>query len=470
MEWFRVWIMRHFENYKNIYLIGIGGIGMSALARFFKSIGKNVGGYDRTSGPLTDELISEDIEVGFDETVAAIPEGYAHREDTLVVFTPAIPAVHPQLRFFIKEEFKVLKRSEVLGLITLDMDSICVAGTHGKTTVSTLVAHLFYNSHLGSNAFLGGISKNYGTNFLCNDASRIVVLEADEFDRSFLQLTPDCAVITSMDADHLDIYGTREEVVEGFGLFARRIRKEGALLLKTGLPVPGGLAAGVKTFSYGLKKPADFYPENIEPNNGLYSFDLVSVFGTIKGLRMGIPGLLNVENAVAAIALALLNGVKPAEIEKALPLFQGIARRFEVHVNHPQLVYIDDYAHHPEEIRATLASIKAIYPGKAVTGIFQPHLYSRTRDFAGEFAEVLSELHELVLLPVYPAREIPIPGVDSNMIASLVKRSHVHVVEKENLLNQIRELKPQVLVTMGAGDIDRLVPIIKKWGLELANK
>jgi UDP-N-acetylmuramate--alanine ligase len=462
--------MRHFENYKNIYLIGIGGIGMSALARFFKSIGKNVGGYDRTSGPLTDELILEGIEVVFDETVAAVPELYALRVDTLVVYTPAIPAVHPQLRFFIKEGFKVLKRSEVLGLITLDMDSICVAGTHGKTTVSTLVAHLFYNSHLGANAFLGGISKNYRTNFLCNDASQFAVLEADEFDRSFLQLTPDCAVITSMDADHLDIYGTREEVVEGFGLFARRIKKEGVLLLKTGLTVPGGLAPGVKIFSYGLNKPADFYPENIEPNNGLYSFDLVSVFGTIKGLRMGIPGLLNVENAVAAIALALLNGVKPTEIEKALPLFQGIARRFEVHVNHSQLVYIDDYAHHPEEIRATLASIQAIYPGKAVTGVFQPHLYSRTRDFAREFAEVLSELDELVLLPVYPARELPIPGVDSKLIASLVKNTPVHVVEKENLLNQLQELKPEVLVTMGAGDIDRLVPIIKKWGIELANK
>ncbi len=462
--------MRHFEGYKNIYFIGIGGIGMSALARFFKKIGRRVGGYDRTVNALTHELVSEGIEVIFEEEVAAVPLRFTNPGETLVIYTPAVPGTHPQLRAFLKNGFRVLKRSQVLGLITRDMNSICVAGTHGKTTVSTLAAHIFYNSRLGTNAFLGGISKNYQTNFLSNEASQLVVLEADEYDRSFLQLTPDSAVITSMDADHLDVYGTLEELVKEFERFAGRIKEQGTLIIKAGLPRPGELAPGVKVYTYHLEKDADFYAKDIRLSQGLYRFDVVSPFGLIRDLQLGIPGLLNVENAVAAIALALINGVTPVEIKDALPLFRGIARRFDVLVDNPKLVYIDDYAHHPQEIRATLAGMRDLYPQLWITGVFQPHLYTRTRDLAPEFADALSEFDEVVLLPVYPARELPIEGVDSNLIADLMKDTKVCVIEKEELLTYLEKNKPRVLVTMGAGDIDRLVPEVKKWAWALTNK
>ncbi len=462
--------MRHFEGYKNIYFIGIGGIGMSALARFFKKNGRRVGGYDRTVNALTHELVSEGIEVIFEEEVAAVPLRFTNPGETLVIYTPAVPGTHPQLRAFLKNGFRVLKRSQVLGLITRDMNSICVAGTHGKTTVSTLAAHIFYNSRLGTNAFLGGISKNYQTNFLSNEASQLVVLEADEYDRSFLQLTPDSAVITSMDADHLDVYGTLEELVKEFERFAGRIKEQGTLIIKAGLPRPGELAPGVKVYTYHLEKDADFYAKDIRLSQGLYRFDVVSPFGLIRDLQLGIPGLLNVENAVAAIALALINGVTPVEIKDALPLFRGIARRFDVLVDNPKLVYIDDYAHHPQEIRATLAGMRDLYPQLWITGVFQPHLYTRTRDLAPEFADALSEFDEVVLLPVYPARELPIEGVDSNLIADLMKDTKVCVIEKEELLTYLEKNKPRVLVTMGAGDIDRLVPEVKKWAWALTNK
>lgn len=443
---------------------------MSALARFFKKNGRRVGGYDRTVNALTHELVSEGIEVIFEEEVAAVPLRFTNPGETLVIYTPAVPGTHPQLRAFLKNGFRVLKRSQVLGLITRDMNSICVAGTHGKTTVSTLAAHIFYNSRLGTNAFLGGISKNYQTNFLSNEASQLVVLEADEYDRSFLQLTPDSAVITSMDADHLDVYGTLEELVKEFERFAGRIKEQGTLIIKAGLPRPGELAPGVKVYTYHLEKDADFYAKDIRLSQGLYRFDVVSPFGLIRDLQLGIPGLLNVENAVAAIALALINGVTPVEIKDALPLFRGIARRFDVLVDNPKLVYIDDYAHHPQEIRATLAGMRDLYPQLWITGVFQPHLYTRTRDLAPEFADALSEFDEVVLLPVYPARELPIEGVDSNLIADLMKDTKVCVIEKEELLTYLEKNKPRVLVTMGAGDIDRLVPEVKKWAWALTNK
>ncbi len=462
--------MRHFEGYRNIYFIGIGGIGMSALARFFKKIGKKVGGYDRAVNSLTDELIRESIEVVFDEEEAAVPVSFTNPGETLVIYTPAVPATHPQLRAFRKNEFRVLKRSQALGLITRDMNSICVAGTHGKTTISALVAHILHNSRLGTNAFLGGISKNYNTNFLNNEASQLVVLEADEYDRSFLQLTPDSAVITSMDADHLDIYGTLEELVKEFERFAGRIKKQGTLIIKAGLPRPGELALGVKVYTYHLENSADFFATDVLLSQGLYHFNLVTPFGNISDLQLGIPGLLNVENAVASIALALVNGVTPQEIKDALPVFRGIARRFDVQVDTPRIVYIDDYAHHPQEIRATLAGIRNLYSKQRITGVFQPHLYTRTRDLAQDFADALSEFDEVVLLPVYPARELPIEGVDSSMIASLMKNTKVHLVEKDELLTYLENNRPRILVTMGAGDIDRLVPSIKKWTELLASK
>ncbi|MFW5890346.1 MAG: UDP-N-acetylmuramate--L-alanine ligase, partial [Marinilabiliaceae bacterium] len=378
--------MKSFGKYNTVYFVGIGGIGMSALARFFHGSGFRVAGYDRISGPLIETLISEGIEVFFDEDVAVLPQAFTDPSSTLVVYTPAVPADHKQLKWFSENGFMVLKRSRVLGMITGDMRSVCVAGTHGKTTVSTLTAYLLYHSRCGTNAFLGGIAKDFGTNFLNNPQSDLVVLEADEFDRSFWQLTPHTALITSMDPDHLDVYGTPAQVREGFAGFASRIRENGFLLIKAGLPVPGDLAKGVRVFTYSMKEDADFRVLNIRFEKGKYSFDMETPDGVIENFTSGMPGLINVENAAAAIALSLISGASPEELKDNLPNFQGIARRFDVLINTPQLVYIDDYAHHPEEIRATLKSVRDAFPGREVTGIFQPHLYTRTRDFADEFA------------------------------------------------------------------------------------
>ncbi len=459
--------MKQFREYQNVFFIGIGGIGMSALARFFNTSGYNVAGYDRTRGPVTDALCDEGIEVVFDEEVKSIPDKYTDPAYTLVVYTPAVPSKHDQLIWFSGKGFTVLKRSKVLGMITEDTKSVCVAGTHGKTTVSTMVAFLFHNSKLGVNAFLGGISKNFGTNFLINIESDLVVLEADEFDRSFLQLTPYTALITSMDADHLDIYGTAEEVKEGFLQFAARIRKNGILLIKSGLQVPDKLAEGVRVFSYSMEQEADYSVHNLREKDGIFSFDLKTPDGILKDFTLGIPGLINVENAVAALALGLMNGVEPDEMKESLLRFKGISRRFDVIINTPRLVYIDDYAHHPEEIRATLKGVRKAYHDRKITGVFQPHLFSRTRDFAREFAAVLDEgLDRIILLPVYPAREEPIQGVSSEIIAAYLDPEKYIIAGKEDLLQQINKIQPDVLITMGAGDIDRLVPEIHKWGLK----
>ncbi|PWE01412.1 UDP-N-acetylmuramate--L-alanine ligase [Marinilabilia rubra] len=457
--------MNEFKDYQSIFFIGVGGIGMSALARFFNSSGFRVAGYDRTSGPVTDALISEGIEVVFDESVDFIPQDFKDKDRTMVVYTPAVPDSQKQLIWFHQNGFNVLKRSRVLGLITENMKSICVAGTHGKTTVSTMTAFLFSQSNVGCNAFLGGISKNFQTNFLGNPNSEFVVLEADEFDRSFWQLSPQTALVTSMDADHLDIYGSAEEVREGFWGFEDRIKKKGNLLLKSGLPVSENMEKSVRINTYSISENADYQALNLTEKDGFYSFDLKTPTGIIEGFRMGVPGLINVENATAAISLSLINGVLPGELKKALPEFRGIARRFDVVVKRDDFVYIDDYAHHPEEIKATLASVRHAYPECKITGVFQPHLFSRTRDFAREFATALQNgLDEIILLPIYPAREEPIPGISSASIVAYLDSEKCRIVEKADLLSELKKLNPEVLITMGAGDIDRLVPEIEKWG------
>jgi UDP-N-acetylmuramate--alanine ligase len=462
--------MNLFNEYRNVFFIGIGGIGMSALARFFYTTGHCVAGYDRTSGPVTTALEKEGINVIFDESVGEIPDVFKNPVQTLVIYTPAVPAKQHQLEWFNKNGFRILKRSRVLGLITENMKSVCVAGTHGKTTVSTLTAFLFRNSKIGVNAFLGGISKNFRTNFLGDPNSDFVVLEADEFDRSFWQLSPNVALITSMDADHLDVYGTVDDVKAGFWGFADRIRPGGKLLIKSGLPISDGLDSDVKVYTYSMDQEADYRVVNLNENGGKYTFDLQTPNGTLKEFRMGIPGLVNVENAAAAIVLGLLNGITYDELKKALPKFLGIARRFDVIINRPGLVYIDDYAHHPTEIEATLKSVHAAYPGKKITGIFQPHLYSRTRDFAKDFAKALDEaLDRIILLPIYPAREVPIQGITSGTIGRFLDREKYLLVAKEELINQLEKLKPEVLITMGAGDIDRLVPKIKDWGEKISS-
>ncbi len=462
--------MEGFDKVKSVFFIGIGGIGMSALARFFHFKGLAVAGYDRTSSVITDALQDEGISIVFSDEVALVDVAYLNPVTTLVVYTPAVEASHRQLLFFREQNFRVLKRSQVLGIITDGSNAICVAGTHGKTTISTLTTHLFTQSNKGCTAFLGGISKNYNTNFLWNGNSSYVVLEADEYDRSFLTLSPHSALISSVDSDHLDIYGTRENLLEAFQSFGQRVVDGGMLVTKKGLPVNWQLNKKVKVYTYSLYGKSDFYATNIEISNGSYKFSLVTPDGTIDDLRMGIPGLLNVENAIGACALALLNGVTSHEIQQSLPLFMGISRRFDIHINTPDLVYIDDYAHHPEEIRATLRSIRAIYPKHYLVGIFQPHLYTRTRDFSSDFAASLSELDELLLLDIYPARELPIEGVTSEIILNEVKDIPAQICSKAELLGLLPFRKPQVVITMGAGDIDREVKNIKDRMCSFLNK
>ena len=440
---------------------------MSALARFFSSVGRQVAGYDRVRSSVTDALVKEGIHVVWDDRAAAVPEGFRDCDGTLIVYTPAVPDSHPQLQWFRDNGFEVMKRSRVLGMITEDMKSICVAGTHGKTTISSLTAFLLSRCEIGVNAFLGGISKNFNTNFVGNSHSPLVVLEADEFDRSFWQLSPSIGLISSMDADHLDVYGTYEEVKKGFAGFAQRIKPNGILLIKSGLAIPLNLSPGVRVFTYSMGGDADYSAINIEEIDGYYTFDLKTNDGILKGFKMGIRGILNVENAVAALSLAFMSGARYEELVEALPHFKGIARRFDVFIDNDSLVYIDDYAHHPEEIKATLKSVRSLWPGRRLTGVFQPHLYSRTRDFADAFAEALDDgLDQVVLLPIYPAREEPISGVSSDTIARLMDGSKCHLLEKNDLISALNDLQPEVLITMGAGDIDRLVPNICEWGAQ----
>jgi len=450
--------MMNIEDFKNIYFIGIGGIGMSAIARYFKAIGKNVSGYDKTQTLLTGELEKEGIGIIFKDGVERIPETYLNKKETLIVYTPAIPSNHEQLSFFKNKDFILMKRAQVLGFLSDPLNGIGIAGTHGKTTVSSLTAHIFKTSALDCNAFLGGIARNYNTNLLLSKTSPWVVLEADEFDRSFLQLHPQVAVVTSMDADHLDIYGEKEELEKTFQDYVKQIKKGGHLVYKKGLDLN---PSDINLYSYSLEDKADFYAINLKLVQGLYQFDLVHPKGCIEGLKLSYPGRINVENAIAASAVALICGISQEELRLALNSFIGVRRRFDYRIKNDKLVFIDDYAHHPKELWESISSVKAIYPDKKITGIFQPHLYTRTRDFADGFAESLDLLDELILLDIYPARELPIEGVDSNLILNKMKKKG-RICSKEELIKQIEQSEIEVLLTLGAGDIDKLVEPLEK--------
>ncbi|MDO4692745.1 MAG: UDP-N-acetylmuramate--L-alanine ligase [Porphyromonadaceae bacterium] len=449
---------------KYVYFIGIGGIGMSAIARYFHSKGYGVAGYDLTSSPLTRTLQNEGIDIHYSDEVNLIPEPYRDLE-TLVVYTPAVPSTHRELGYYRAQGNRVLKRSEILGEITRLERGLCVAGTHGKTTTSSLLAHLLYSSHVGCNAFLGGISNNYKTNLLLSDCSDLVVIEADEFDRSFHRLSPYMAIITSADPDHLDIYGTPEAYRESFEYFTSLIDPSGCLVMRQGIPLTPRLHEGVRFYQYAVNEPTDFYASEVRVEHGrlFFRWHYPEIGATPAGslvVELGVPLLINVENAVAAMAVAYLSGAKLDELVEGLRSFRGVHRRFDRVVDSEPYVLIDDYAHHPVELEASIASVRGLYPDRRIMGIFQPHLYSRTRDFYREFAESLDKLDEIILLDIYPARDLPIPGVTSSMIAEQMQNPHVSVMDKSALLPHLSELEklPDVILMVGAGDVDRLVP------------
>ena len=443
-------------TYKNVYFIGIGGIGMSAIARYFKFKGLNVSGYDKTESELTDTLQKQGIDVHYEDNVNFIPKDV---ENTLVVYTPAIPHDMGELVYVQEHGYKVLKRSKILGEITDGERCLAVAGTHGKTTTSTLTAHILTESGEGCSAFLGGISKNYGTNLLMSH-SNAVVAEADEFDRSFLQLHPEIAVITAIDADHLDIYGDISHVLEAFKAFASQVH--GTVITKLGLDITEeDTKAKILRYHYNDSR-ADFYARNPHPDNlGYFSFDIVYPGGVMENVKCGTPGWVNVENSVAAAAICLTYGVNPEAIRHAIGTFQGVKRRLDIHLNTEKISYIDDYAHHPKELATAISSMRDIFPGRKLTAIFQPHLYTRTRDFAEGFAEALSKVDKLILLDIYPAREEPIPGVTSEIIYDKVTAPEKVLLKKEELMGYLEKEPVDVLVTFGAGNIDRFIEPIE---------
>jgi UDP-N-acetylmuramate--alanine ligase len=441
-----------------IYFLGIGGIGMSALARYFIAKGYKVHGYDRTSTTLTANLENEGMVIHYHEDHTLIPA-----ETGLVIYTPAIPATNTELQYVLKSGVRMMKRAEVLGMLSSEYQTIACAGTHGKTTTSTLVSYLLQQSHLGCSAFLGGISRNSGSNLLISDSSPFMVAEADEYDRSFLHLHPTIAIITSIDSDHLDIYHNLAAVHESFTQFTGKIVPKGSLIIKKGLELPLQMHDESHVYRYAVNEKADFYATNLSLENNLYHFDFHYPNGKIENLVLGIPGLYNVENAVAALAASILAGATPEELYTSLATFTGVKRRFDIRLNENNIVYIDDYAHHPEELKACISSARAMFPGRKLTGIFQPHLYSRTSDFAAEFAESLSLLDELLLLPIYPARELPIPGVTSQMLLSLMNHKNKHLVAKSDFPEYFNGKKVEVLLTMGAGDIDTLVEPLENY-------
>ena len=433
--------------YSNIYFIGIGGIGMSAIARYYNAKGFKVSGYDKTPSPLTAELEGEGIAIHYEDNIAFIPEDVS---DTLIVYTPAIQADMGELVYVQEKGYRVIKRSRMLGEISEGQRCMAVAGTHGKTTTSTLTSHIFTASGEGCSAFLGGISKNYDSNLLIS-RNDVMVAEADEFDRSFLQLHPEIAVITSMDADHLDIYGDEEHIREAFKAFSSQV--SGTVIVKYGLDItPADTKARIMTYSFGNPQ-ADFHAEALADGH----FNLHYPGGVIEDCVLGIPGWVNIENAVAASAIGLSYGLDPQKIKEALCSFTGVKRRFDIQVRRPDCVYIDDYAHHPEEISAALSSIRNSYPHMKMTVVFQPHLYTRTRDFAPEFAQALSKADKLILMDIYPAREEPIPGVTSEIIFKDVTCKEKVLLKRSELMDYLKTEKPEVLVTLGAGDIDRFV-------------
>lgn len=447
--------MNNLQNIRNVFFLGIGGIGMSALARYFKYTGRNVAGYDRSHSALTDALQSEGIDVHFDDDIRNIPSKW-NPSETLAVFTPALPYEHKELSWFREKTIGLLKRAKVLGMICNVQNCIAVAGTHGKTTVSTMTSIILKDSKIGCGAFLGGISRNLQSNLILpSKETDWIVAEADEFDRSFLHLHPQIALVTSMDADHLDIYGNKEKIEESFEKFISQIKTGGKLVVKKGVSLDTS-KTNAKVFTYSLTGEADFKAVNLNlmENSGYYSFDLKTPDGIIANCRLNFPGLLNVENAVGAASLAFLAGASADEIKYGLENYQGVLRRFEVKFKNDSQVYIDDYAHHPAELSATINSVRAMFPGKKITGIFQPHLYTRTRDFADDFAASLDLLDEAVLVPIYPAREEPLEGISSELILRKMKNANKFLVSKHEVIELLKEHVTEVVLTMGAGDID----------------
>ncbi len=447
---------------KKIYFAGAGGIGMAALERYFLSKGMRVAGYDRTPSALTSALNDEGVEITFDESVEAIPADFRGCPDEVtVVYTPALPDSHPQITYFRDNRYEVIKRAAVLGAITRDSKGLCFSGTHGKTTTSSMAAHLMHTCGIGSNAFLGGVLRGYGSNLMLSATSPYSVIEADEFDRSFHHLSPYVAVVTATDPDHLDIYGTEEAYLESFAHFTGLIKSGGKLLLHTGLKLKPRQSPGVEVYTYS-RDEGDFHAANIRRAEGHLSFDLVAPGRTISGIDLGVPVDINIENAIAAIGACLLTGedISDDNIRKAMATFQGAKRRFEFWLREPGRAIIDDYAHHPDELRASITSVKALYPGRRLTVAFQPHLYSRTRDFAPQFAEALSMADSVILLDIYPAREEPIEGVTSKIIFDRISTPDKIMIPKENLTETIKSRNFEILLTAGAGDICASLPAI----------
>ena len=450
------------KDIKAVYFVGAGGIGMSAIARYFLSKKLVVAGYDKTPSNLTHELEKEGMLIHYEENVNLIPEACKDARNTLVVYTPAIPAEHKELVYFRENGFTIEKRAQVLGTLTRTHKGLCVAGTHGKTSTSTMCAHIMHQSHVDCNAFLGGIAKNYGTNYILSDHSDYVVIEADEFDRSFHWLRPWMSVITATDPDHLDIYGTKEAYLESFRHYTTLIQPGGALIIHKNLEMKADVQEGVKVYDYS-RDEGDFHAENIVIDNGNITFDFVSPIETVKGIELGQPVPINIENSVAAMAMAQLNGCNAEELRYGMKTFQGAVRRFDYKVRTPHHVFLSDYAHHPNEIFQSAKSLRELYKDRKITAIFQPHLYTRTRDFYKEFADALSQLDEVILCDIYPARELPIEGVTSKLIYDNLKPGvEKSMVHKEDVLELVKNRDFDVLVVLGAGDLDNLCPQITK--------
>ena len=441
------------NNVHNIYFIGIGGIGMSALARYFHANNKHVVGYDKTQTEITNSLVDLGVEIHFEDSIDNIKTEYQNSENTLIVYTPAVPKSHKELNYFKNNGFKVLKRSQVLGLITENTFCLAVAGTHGKTTTTSILGHLMNECNVPVTAFLGGISENYNSNLILN-GTEVSVVEADEFDRSFLTLSPDLACITSIDADHLDIYGDASELKKTFEDFSKKIKSNGKLFVRNGLPLKG--------ITYGIEDDSDYSIHNIKIENGTYVFDVKTPKKVLENLQFNLPGRHNLSNALIALAMAVEYGCPHQQLAKALASYKGVKRRFTYHIKTDEFVFIDDYAHHPEEINAVHQAVREMYPNKKVLAIFQPHLYSRTQDFVDDFATSLSQFDELILLDIYPARELPIEGVTSSWLLNKINNKNKQLVSKTELLSKIHESSAQVILTIGAGDIGEEVKHIKK--------
>ena len=448
------------KDIKSIYFIGAGGIGMSAIARYFMKKGKEVAGYDKTPSNLTRQLEQEGMNIHYDENIDSIPQTCKNKENTLVVYTPAIPESHKELAYFRQEGFDIEKRAQVLGMLTRTHKGLCFAVTHGKTTTSTMCAHIMHQSKHDCNAFLGGISKNYSTNYILSEDSDYVVIEADEFDRSFHQLRPWMSVITSTDPDHLDIYGTKEAYLESFRHYTTLIQPGGALIVHKGLEMKADVDKDVKTYEYALDE-GDFHAENIKIGNGKITFDFISPIENVTDIELGHPIPINIENGVAAMAMAQLAGCTAEELRNGMKTYRGVDRRFDFKINNENIVFLSDYAHHPKEIYQSAKSIRELYKNKKITAIFQPHLYTRTRDFYKDFADSLSLLDRVVLCDIYPAREEPIPGVSSQLILDNLKPGvEKRLVKKEDILDFVATDNFEVLLVLGAGDLDNYVPQI----------